>query len=127
VLPAEPARLSSARKSIHAFLSPHIERDDLDDVVLCLQEAMKNAVRFAVTGEHFHVIVQVSDHRIDVTVRDHGPGFSMLRGSIRPGARGHTDPYAESGRGLFLMGRLMDELELAGTDGATVRMVKRLS
>ena len=87
---------------------------------------MKNAVRFASHGEHFHVAICLAGRSVRLSVRDHGPGFAGVSSRIRPGSSGHTDPLADSGRGLFLMGRLMDEVELLSGGGAEVQMLKRL-
>ena len=97
-------------------------RDDLSDILLCLQEAMKNAVRYSTSDRDLDIRVSLLDHAVHVEVRDHGVGFAHL--PYRPPRR--PEPMDESGRGIFLMKALMDSVTLESEDGAQVRMVKRL-
>lgn len=126
-LPMSPSALPPARHRVGAFLSAHVRDEDLEDILLCLQEAMKNAVRFSDSMEDIGVRVRLFDHSVQLVVRDHGRGFDHgspppHRTTIEP-----PDPLADSGRGLFLIAQLMDEFALVSDDGAEVRMLKRLS
>ena len=121
-VPPRFAALPTARHQVTAFLGAHVTGDDLDDILLCLQEAMKNAVRFSKSDRDMDIAVTVLDHGVHVVVRDHGVGFADLptTKSRRP------EPMAGSGRGLFLIMQLMDEVEITSNRGADVRMLKRL-
>ena len=56
-------------------------------------------------------------------VADDGPGFDV--GEVE--ARDAPDPFAQGGRGLFLMRELMDEVEVeTSPEGTTVRMRRNL-
>ena len=65
----------------------------------------------------------VSDGEAAVEVRDGGGGFELRP----PGPRPFPDVRRASGRGVFLIERLMDEVSVrSGRRGTTVRMVRRL-
>ena len=121
-LPLDPARLLRARERIRDYLTQHrIEGDTIDDVVLALEEAMTNAVRHSGTSEDLNVRLQFAGRDLLAEVRDHGAGFDVT--SFDPGRL--PDPLEPGGRGLFLMNRLMDEVELLSANGLEVRMVRK--
>ena len=96
----------------------------VSDVVLSLQEACKNAIRFAHSKRDIDVTVAVGADAIQLVVHDHGAGF-------HPSARTRTpatppDPLAQHGRGLFLIGALMDDVQIVRDHGAVVIMRRRL-
>ena len=124
-MPLRLAALPPVRHEVSAFLRRHVSDDDLDDIVLCLQEAMKNAVRFSESDKELYVSVEVFDHTVRLVVRDRGVGFAQMPLPSAIAAE-RPDPMKDSGRGLFLMTSLMDEVELLSDHGVEVRMVKRL-
>jgi len=91
------------------------------DLVTCAQEACKNALRFAATPRGVHASILILPQEVVVTVRDFGDGLSALPTTCLP-----TDPYSESGRGLFLMAALMDRVEFTVGNGTRVRLHKLL-
>lgn len=118
-LPLDAASLSLVRVLTRTFLRQgDLEEDVVEDVVLCIQEACKNAIRFSRSRRGVVVRVQLDDDAVCVMVRDEGVG-------LQRGAPVATDPLAEHGRGLSIIGSLMDELSFAIDDGTEVRMVKR--
>jgi anti-sigma regulatory factor (Ser/Thr protein kinase) len=123
-LPPSLPALPAVRHQVEAFLASRVPERDLRDIVLCLQEAMKNSVRFGRTPEELDVAVLVVDHTVSLVVRDRGHGFAEA--APRPGAIAQPDPFSTSGRGLFLIGCLMDEVEVISSRGVEVRMLKRI-
>jgi PAS domain S-box-containing protein len=121
-LPLEPMRLLRARERIRDYLhGQRVDGQTIDDMVLAIEEAMTNAVRHSRTQRDLEVELRPSSADIHVRVRDHGEGFdveSIDRESM-------PDPLSLGGRGLFLMGRLMDGLELRCNGGLEVRLFKR--
>jgi anti-sigma regulatory factor (Ser/Thr protein kinase) len=89
------------------------------DVVLCVQEAATNALRFG-HGRRVEIAVWVTSGEVCVWVRDHGEGFRSLGAARRP------DAWRTEGRGLYLMQSLMDQVSVDCTDGAVVCMRRRL-
>jgi PAS domain S-box-containing protein len=94
----------------------------VEEVVLAIEEAMTNAVRHSGTEKPMDVVVGFENAHLVVDVKDRGRGFAVE--AFDPD---HIpDVLSSSGRGLFLIGQLMDELTLQGNDGLQVHMVKRL-
>lgn len=89
-------------------------------VVLCAEEACTNALRHPGSRRPIEVSVELSSDSVVVVVSDHGHGFDIDRfdPEVAP------DPLDPGGRGLWLIARLMDDVELVLDDGLTVRMTK---
>lgn len=121
-LPSQPWQLFAARRRIrtHLQLSPLLP-EEIQDVVLCIEEACTNAMRHSGTTDDIDLELRFEGLDLIATVRDHGMGLDM--GAIAPDVM--PDPLATGGRGLFLMSRLMDEAEFVSENGLEVRMRKR--
>ncbi len=79
-----------------------------DDVVLALNEAATNAVLYGSRGgQPIQVVVHVNHDWVEASVLDHGPQPP----AGRP-AGTDTDQLRTSGRGLWLLRRLVDEVRL---------------
>ncbi len=120
------ACLPAARRTVRGFLAQwSVDEDSSRDVLVSLQEALKNAVRFSGVNTEIDVILCCADDAVCVVVKDRGKGFDheLLRGSH---CQETPDPLSPSGRGLFLITQLMDEVRLGTDGGAEVRMLKRL-
>jgi PAS domain S-box-containing protein len=121
-LPLDPARLLRARERVRDYLHEHqVKCDAIDDVVLALEEAMTNAVRHSDAQQDLEVDLSLSGNDLVIEVRDHGRGFGVE--TFDPA----TVPDLEStgGRGLFLISRLTDEMELRCDGGLQLRALKR--
>lgn len=124
--PASPARLGDLRQTVRSGLRGQIRDDDLDDLLLALHEATTNAVLHGSDGgSAVDVVVRVDDGWAEATVLD--------RGSSRPANPGRddeeqlsgSDEPSLSGRGLWLMGRLVDEVRLERVDPRGTRVTLR--
>ena len=115
--------VGSVRRSLRELLARHeVPRTVADDIVLSAQEACNNVIVHSRCGDGIEVTARCLDHRVFVEVRDRGRGFDVRR--MRPELT--PDPQRPSGRGLFLIHRLMDDVEVrSGSDGTVVRMWKR--
>jgi serine/threonine-protein kinase RsbW len=95
------------------------------EVEVALLEAVANAVKHGCGGDpEKHVTVQVvcdADVGMRVTVRDPGPGFDP---DEVPSPLEEENLLGTSGRGVFLIRRLMDEVRYED-NGATLIMTKR--
>jgi serine/threonine-protein kinase RsbW len=93
------------------------------NVRVALAEAISNAIlRGNGDAAHKHVRIRaiVSDDSLVFDIVDEGPGFDLLEDRGDP-----TSPdnlLREDGRGLFLMQRLMDNVERFQADGNVVRL-----
>jgi len=100
--------------------------DEQHGIGMAVRECMVNAV---VHGNRYnknkHVHVQVTKSAVDFTVRitDQGEGFETDR---VPDPLDETNILRHSGRGLFLMGAFMDDVNVqkASPNGTEVTMVK---
>jgi serine/threonine-protein kinase RsbW len=92
---------------------------------VALTEALSNAIlRGNGEGNDKHVRVRafVSDDALDFDVSDEGPDFDMIAERIDPTPE---NLMLEQGRGLFLMYRLMDQVEHIRDHGNVVRLTLR--
>ena len=126
-IPPEYSCLPSARERVRSFLRGlSVDEESVEDLLVCVQEALKNSIRFSGGGAPVELDLRVSDHTIRADVRDHGEGFGPGFPDDLAPLREQPDPLAISGRGLFLIANLTDEVKLLSDDGAHVCMVKRL-
>lgn len=98
---------------------------DLDDLLIALNEAATNAMLYGSGDGHpVEVRVHVRGSWAEVSVLDHGPprGAGADYDDV-------TDPLAVhyGGRGLWLMGRLVDEVRLERVDlGTRITLRRRI-
>jgi len=104
-VPASPSRLAGLRRAVWADLRG-VSDEVADDVVLALSEVATNAVLHGSSGgQPIQVVVHVSDGWVEASVLDHGP-------QPPPGLPADSDELGAGGRGLWLLGRLVDEVRL---------------
>lgn len=98
-------------------------------VELCVVEAVNNAVLHAYRDQPGHAVeidVEVGPAALRITVRDRGDAMDWAAACARADAYA-LDTVVESGRGLFIMRSLMDELSYRHAEGWNVlTMVKQL-
>lgn len=101
----------------------HAPQDAVGDVQLAVTEACANAVRHAVGTAEYSVRLGVDDSSCEIEIIDVGPGFTPDEDA---GQLLEADEESESGRGLFLIRALVDDLEFT-RDGENnkVRLTKR--
>jgi len=99
-----------------------IGTDDLDALVLACSEAVANSIEHAYRGANSGV-VRIMGHcdgrHVDVFVHDDGAW-------IPPRYRNPDESGLLRGRGLPLIGQLMDATELDTRNGTTITMRRRL-
>jgi anti-sigma regulatory factor (Ser/Thr protein kinase) len=106
-LPPSPVHLAGLRRAARACLRG-VTSEAAEDVILALDEAATNAILYGSGGgQPVQVVVQVTDDAIEASVLDHGPPLPA-----RPPTDADTDALAVRGRGLWLLGRLVDEVRL---------------
>jgi anti-sigma regulatory factor (Ser/Thr protein kinase) len=116
------AQLGQVRYDLGLYLEDRaLPEGTAYDVLTCVQEASKNALRFGATRYGVQISLAVAGDEVVVTVRDHGPGLDLelLDGSP-------PDPLGEAGRGLFLLLALMDDVEVRVDGGTEVRLRKKV-
>ena len=116
------SHLATARREASEFLEAHgVHRLCIEDVLVALTEATTNAVMHSGVDVADLRLAVLDDH-VRLTVSDQGRGFevSAVDLSRRPGL------LSPGGRGLYLISCVMDSMEIDGTQGTTITMVKRL-
>ncbi|HET7697713.1 MAG TPA: ATP-binding protein [Vicinamibacterales bacterium] len=125
-LPAEPSAIPQITDGVTAVLrGKRWPEEDVMAVELSLQEAIANAVRHGCQGDptkRVQCCVNVdAAGEVVIVVRDPGPGFDP---SKVPDPLGPENLFKPSGRGVFLINGLMDQVTY--TDGGReVQMRKR--
>ncbi len=106
-LPCEPWTVPRARQFLRNLVRPRrIDPDRGTALDIALTEACSNTVRHAASGGTYEVGVRIEHTSCVVEVLDHGDGFDAPAVMARP------PTHAESGRGLWLITRLVDSLEI---------------
>lgn len=101
-----------------------VARDCVGDVELAVTEACTNVLKHAAgTGDEYEVSVVVAEDNCVIRVIDSGIGFDHE--SLD---RENAEAEAESGRGVFLMAALVDDLKFTSKPevGTVVHLEKRL-
>ncbi len=116
----DPKLGGSVRRAVVAFARDQgIEARDLTDFVTAVGEALANAIEHSHTSEPITIVVWVLDERLFASVSDHGVGFQP---SERGQTAGLSDTYAERGRGLAIMRRFADVLNVRSSPGQGTRV-----
>jgi PAS domain S-box-containing protein len=122
MLVPEAFRLSRVRRRVRDYLTFYCrDRRTVDDMVLCVGEACANAIRHSGSGEEIEITLGFRSDDLEVLVKDKGRGFDT--GAFDPEVL--PDLLSDGGRGLFLMSRLSDAMELRCGSGLEVRLLKR--
>lgn len=119
----DPSRVGVLRRQISGYLARHAApHSALDEAELVVAETVGNAVRHA--GGPIWVSLSWRELSPTLEVRDLGPGFDPDELTAARNAP-LDDPFAESGRGLFLISRLAPSLQarLRAAGGMTVSVV----
>ncbi len=93
----------------------------IEDVVLCVEEAATNAIRHSGSDRDVEISLRFAGGDLLAEVKDHGRGFDLASFD----REALPDVLSDHGRGLFIVARLMDSLELGLDGGLAVRMTRR--
>lgn len=106
-----------------ALLKLGVDDDCVSDVELAVTEACSNVLHHVEATDQYEVTIDINDTRCEIRVIDAGAGFDHAEVGL------HSSSYsAESGRGVFLMRSVVDELNFVSEpeSGTVVRLVKHL-
>jgi PAS domain S-box-containing protein len=118
----DPTHLVRSRERVRDYLHQHCSSEEaVDQVVLAVDEACTNALRHSGTTEDLEIRLGFAADDLIAEVRDRGRGLDTA--GFDPSRA--PDPLADDGRGLHLIGRLVDEVRLSSSGGLVVHMVKR--
>ncbi|MCM8819652.1 MAG: ATP-binding protein [Candidatus Omnitrophica bacterium] len=100
-----------------------LEEDDIFDIRISLEEAIVNAIKH---GNKLNpklsvdIFLKIIDKSLIIEIKDEGEGFDI---NNLPDPTSFDNLEKLSGRGLFLIKNLMDEVELLER-GRKIRMIK---
>jgi anti-sigma regulatory factor (Ser/Thr protein kinase) len=121
-VPASPAHLADLRRSVRVGLQGVIPDRDLEDILLAVNEAATNAMLYGSGGgQPVEVMVRVQGGWAEVTVLDRGDAGRGGHGDDNQ----NPDAARHGGRGLWLMGRLVDEVRLERVERGTRITLRR--
>jgi anti-sigma regulatory factor (Ser/Thr protein kinase) len=112
VIPADPSAIPRVSEGVqHLLATKHWPEAEIAKVELALQEALSNAVRHGCQGDpskHIQCVLTFNtDQEIVIVVRDPGSGFNPA--AVADPLAG-DNVFKTSGRGVFLINQLMDEV-----------------
>lgn len=124
--PAQPQIIHQIRNRFEEFIRPSgLSTEDVEAIKVALSEACSNAVCHGSPGgrnDHIRLRCQVEMDCLTIEVSDDGGGFAPANFDLP-----NSDEWKPSGRGLFLMRALMDDVQFTATaEGTRVRLVKSL-
>jgi len=123
-IPSDIKYIRKISKEIENFLKPHKVSDSvLFDIRLCFEEALKNAILHGNNAKRdlpVFVSYSLNKDRFTMEIEDQGKGFNPDKNPDPTKGKGLLK---EGGRGVFLIQKLMDEVEYCGR-GNKVVMVK---
>lgn len=127
-IPADPRRIPTVTDGIVQVLQDkHWPEVRIIEVELALQEALANAIRHGCKGDTSRqvqcVVTCDSDDELLIVVRDPGTGFDA---AAVPDPLAGDNILKASGRGIFLINQLMDEVAF-GDGGRELQMRKRIA
>ena len=128
VIPAEPSSIPKVSEGVRQLLqSKGWTEDELMPVELSIDEALANAIRHGCKNDPTKqvqcVVTTDATGEVVIVVRDPGPGFDA---ATVPNPLAGENVMKPSGRGVFLINQLMDEVGF-GDGGREVQMKKRRS
>lgn len=126
VIPATPTAIPTVSEGVRQLLEGKgWSEDELMPVELALDEALANAIRHGCKGDPTKqvqcIVTTDASGEVMIVVRDPGPGFEPSR---VPNPLEGDNVLKPSGRGVFLINQLMDEVGFRD-GGREVQMKKR--
>ena len=110
-VPARPGELSGLRRELRGWLqTAGVGGDDTDDILVAVGEALTNAIEHGhdSDGGPIDMSAEYQGGRHVFTIGDHGSWKVPV------------DSHGSRGRGLTMMGQLMDEVEITQRDSGTL-------
>jgi anti-sigma regulatory factor (Ser/Thr protein kinase) len=125
-IPADPAAIPAVTEGVTSMLvQKHWPEEQIMSIELALQEAVANGIRHGCHGDaskQLQCTVNISaDGEVIITVRDPGQGFDP---TAVPDPLAPQNVLKPSGRGIFLINGLMDDVQFA-EGGRALQMKKR--
>jgi anti-sigma regulatory factor (Ser/Thr protein kinase) len=126
MIPADPAAIANVTDGVLGLLRNKAwPEDKAMEVEVALQEALANAIRHGCKGDRSKriqcCVTNDESGEVVIVIRDPGTGFDFA--SVPSPLEGENI-FKPSGRGIYLINELMDEVRFAD-EGREIRMRKR--
>jgi anti-sigma regulatory factor (Ser/Thr protein kinase) len=126
VIPADPAAISTVADGVERVLrDKQWSEEDIMRVELAVREALANAIRHGCGGDATKQVqcsvTYDASGEVGIVIRDPGPGFEP---AAVPDPMKGENVFKSSGRGVYLINQLMDEVGFRD-GGREVQMRKR--
>ncbi len=125
---SDPSQIHIVEKKLEQFFKKKgLDQDTIDNLGIATTEMVNNAIRHGNRGEKSQpVTVRFEKHKdsVKVVVQDNGAGFDpdSLANPLDP-----ENLFKESGRGIFIVKSLMDDVRFEFTErGTQVILIKNL-
>ncbi|MDQ2663347.1 MAG: ATP-binding protein [Candidatus Eremiobacteraeota bacterium] len=117
-IPPNPRFGKTVRDEVVSFAhGAHISRQDLDDFVFAVGEALANAIEHSASEDVIEIRCQIEPDKILATIIDSGMGFEPNVTAPLP------DEFSEHGRGLPIMRRCADIFSVRSVPGRGTAVV----
>ena len=125
-IPGEAEYVGIVRHTVAGIASRmSFDAEEVDDLKLAVGEACNNAVKHGCPSEHNPLIViicKVTPSHLEIEITN-----GLSGGESCPSLVGSVDHDKEGGMGLFIMRKLMDQVDIVWEEQtARIRMVKSL-
>lgn len=105
------------------------EEEEIHDIELAVDEASMNVIEHAYGGrshQQIHIAVRIDCHTLTVLITDQGRGFNPRAVKLPNKRQDYLARLRAGGLGIFLMKKLMDEVDYSTPPGSKnqVRIVK---
>jgi len=128
LIPSNTMNVDALMARVVALLQENGFDGDLGNLQLALQEALTNAILHGNRSDpakHVRVSVAIKEGgEVVIVVKDSGCGFDPSR---LPDPTSGDNIHREGGRGVYLIRRLMDDVEYSFGDGTALTMRLRVS
>ncbi len=114
-IPPDPIYARTVRDALIGFgRLHHIGDGDLESLLFAVGEALANAMEHSATGLDIELFAEVDEDRVTATVVDYGQGLTVIPRDPLP----LPDTLAERGRGIPIMQRCTDFMNVKSVPGA---------
>lgn len=123
------SHLPILRKAIEGICSSIVTKTQiLEDINLSLNEAMANIITHAYkneAGNEIQITVNLSSNEIEFNIVDSGKENRQKNTRLPDADLDSTDTISESGRGLYLIHKLMDEVIYKRENNKNVLLLRK--
>ncbi len=121
--PSDLNLVPEIQNRIKEKIKDYLPAEKLDAVILAVSEAVSNSIKHgnkSDAGKKVEIKIRLSDEKITISVLDEGKGFDL---SKIPDPTNPENLLKESGRGIFIIKNVIDNLEYKFTEKGTLTVL----